>query len=345
MLSAVRTSLLVTLALGVSHPAMADRGAADFFAGKKIDFYISSTAGGAYDLTGRHIIRYLGRNIPGNPSVTPRNMPGGGGLSMANHLTNVAPKDGLAVGILLSSAVFEPLHGNAQAKFDVRSIEWLGSPTKDVAALTIWHTVPVDTLDQARHSGLTLAVSGGLNSTPAFYGRMLAFVFDLPIKLVGGYSGQNEAFLAMERGEVQGFPSVALSSIKSSRPNWLAEKKVKQLVYFGGAEHPELKHVPFAAHLLKDRPDRAKLMELAIAPLAIGRPVFAPPGIPGERASALRDALWKTFHDPGYLEECQKQNLECDGPTSGNELRGIILDAYSAPPDLVEIVKKINTVN
>ncbi len=345
MYSAIRTSVTLALLLSVGQPANADNSAADFYSGKKIDFYISSTAGGAYDLTGRHIIRYLGRNIPGNPSVTPRNMPGGGGLLMANHLTNVVPTDGLSVGILLSSAVFEPLHGNAQAKFDIRTIEWLGSPTKDVAALTIWHTVPVDTLEQARQSGLTLAVSGGLNSTPAFYGRMLAYVFDLPIKLVGGYSGQNEAFLAMERGEVQGFPSVALSSIKSSRPTWLMEKRVKQLVYFGGAEHPELKHVPFAAHLLKNSPDRAKLMELAIAPLAVGRPVFAPPGIPRERAMALRVGLWKTFRDPGYVEECQRQNLECESPTSGADLRQIILDAYAAPRELVDILRKINTAN
>jgi len=317
--------------------------AMDFYAGKRIDFYISSTTGGGYDVNGRHIARHLGRNIPGAPTVTPRNMPGGGGLIMANHLTNIAAKDGLSIGIVLSSAPFEPLYGNKEAKFDPAKLNWLGSPTKDVAALLVWRDVPINTLDDARRTGLTLAVSGGLNSTPAFFGRLLANTFDLNIKLVAGYPGQNEAFLAMERGEVQGFPSVSLSSLKSSRPLWLQENKVKPLVYFGGSKNSAFDNVPFAADLLKNNPEKSVLMELGVAPLAVGRPVFAPPDIPAERADILRAAMWKTFSDPEYLAECERQNLECDSPTSGEDLRRIIMDAYAAPKELVQKINAINT--
>lgn len=327
---------------GLSAMAQTPSGT-DFYAGKRIDFYISSTTGGGYDVNGRHIARHLGRNIPGSPTVTPRNMPGGGGLIMANHLTNIAAKDGLSIGIVLSSAPFEPLYGNKEAKFDPAKLNWLGSPTKDVAALLVWRDVPINTLDEARRAGLTLAVSGGLNSTPAFFGRLLAKIFDLNIKLVAGYPGQNEAFLAMERGEVQGFPSVSLSSLKSSRPTWLQENKVKPLVYFGGSENSAFANVPFAATLLKNDPGKAVLMELGVAPLAVGRPVFAPPDIPAERADILRAAMWKTFSDPEYLAECERQNLECDSPTSGEDLRRIVMDAYAAPKDLVDKINAINT--
>ncbi len=335
--AALSTSLTGFSAIAQTNSTM------DFYAGKRIDFYISSTTGGGYDVTGRHIARHLGRNIPGNPTVTPRNLPGGGGLIMANHLTNIVAKDGLSIGIVLSSAPFEPLYGNKEAKFDPARLNWLGSPTKDVATLLVWHEVPVETLEDARRVGLTLAVSGGLNSTPAFFGRLLANIFDLKVKLVAGYPGQNEAFLAMERGEVQGFPSVSLSSLKSSRPQWLQENKVKPLVYFGGAENAAFANVPFAASVLKSNPAKAVLMELGVAPLAVGRPVFAPPDIPVERADILRSAMWRTFADPEYLSECEKQNLECDSPTSGEDLRRIVLEAYAAPKDLVDKINAINT--
>jgi tripartite-type tricarboxylate transporter receptor subunit TctC len=335
--AAISTILMGSSSMAQTTPPM------DFYAGKRIDFYISTTTGGGYDVTGRHIARHLGRNIPGNPTVTPRNLPGGGGLIMANHLTNIAAKDGLSIGIVLSSAPFEPLYGNKEAKFDPARLNWLGSPSKDVAALLVWHEVKVETLEDAQRVGLTLAVSGGLNSTPAFFGRLLSHIFDLKVKLVAGYPGQNEAFLAMERGEVQGFPSVSLSSLKSSRPHWLQEKKVKPLVYFGGAENAAFVNVPFAASLLKSNPAKAVLMELGIAPLAVGRPVFAPPDIPMERADILRAAMWKTFVDPEYLSECEKQNLECDSPTSGEDLSKIIFEAYAAPSYLVDKINAINT--
>ena len=43
------------------------------------------------------VARHIGKHIPGNPTVTVINMPGGGGLVVANWLANIAPKDGTAV--------------------------------------------------------------------------------------------------------------------------------------------------------------------------------------------------------------------------------------------------------
>lgn len=334
------TVLACAAVLAAAAPTRAD-AVEDFFKDKRIELVISSTVGGGNDLSARLIARHFTRNMPGNPTVVPRNMPGAGGVTMANHLYNIAPRDGLAIGMVQNSAVFEPLFGNDKAMFDVAKINWLGSPSKDVGVLIVWNAVPVNSLADAQKRGLMLGVSGGLNATPAFYARVFTAVFDMPVKMIAGYPGQAEAFLAMERGENDGYPSAFWSSLKVAKPDWIREKKIKMLVHFGAKPHPELASVPFALDVIKD-PQKRQLMELASAPLSVGRPMLAPPEIPADRVRALQDALFATLKDPQYLAECQKQNLECDDPTSGAELAKIITDTYNAPQALVAKLRELN---
>lgn len=326
--------------LAVKDLARAD-AVADFYKNKHIDLIISSTVGGGNDLSARLIARHFTRNMPGNPALVPRNMPGAGGVTATNHLYNIAPRDGLAIGMVQNSALFEPLFGNDKAKFDVAKVNWLGSPSKDVGVLILWHDIPVDSIADAQKRGLMLGVSGGLNATPAFYARVLAYVFDMPIKMIAGYPGQAEAFLALERGENEGYPSAFWSSLKVVKPNWIREKKIKMIVHFGNKPHPELAGVPFAVDLIKDAGKR-QLMELASAPLAVGRPMLAPPEVPSDRVRALQDAVFATFRDPQYLAECKKQNLECNDPTSGAALAKIIADTYNAPKETVAKLRELN---
>jgi tripartite-type tricarboxylate transporter receptor subunit TctC len=317
----------------------------DFYKDKRIELLISSTVGGGNDVSARLIARYLSNHIPGRPQIIPRNMPGAGGVTAANHLYNIAPRDGTTIAMIQNSAVFDPMFGNDAAKFDVKKINWLGSPNKDVGVLILWNTVPVDSIEDARKRGLVLGVSGGLNATPAFYSRVLANVFGINIKMVAGYPGQAEAFLAMERGENDGYPSAFWSSLKAVKPDWIAGKKIKMILHFGNAPHPELAGVPFADTLLKDSPDMRSLMAVASAPLAVGRPIMAPPEVPSPRVAALRAALAATFRDDGYLAECAKQNLECNDPTSGEALERIVIDTYAAPAPLVEKLRQLNRAN
>jgi tripartite-type tricarboxylate transporter receptor subunit TctC len=268
-------------------------------------------------------------------------MPGAGGVTAANHLYNIAPRDGLAIAMVQNSALFEPLFGNDKAMFDVAKINWLGSPSKDVGVLIVWHDIPVDSLAEAQKRGLMLGVSGGLNATPAFYARVFAHVFDMPVKMIAGYPGQAEAFLGLERGENEGYPSVFWSSLKVVKPDWIRDKKIKMLVHFGAKPHPELAGVPFAIDVIKD-PQKRQLMEVASAPLAVGRPMLAPPEVPAERVRALQDAIFATLKDAQYLAECEKQNLECNDPTSGAELAKIITDTYNAPQATVAKLRELN---
>src|SRR5262249_50278113 len=112
---------------------------AEFFHGKTIDLYIAYSAGGAYDLYARMISRHIGKHIPGNPTVVPKNMEGAGGLRLANFLANAAPRDGTALGATSRSTIFEPMLGNKAAQYDASTFTWLGSANDEVGVCVSWH--------------------------------------------------------------------------------------------------------------------------------------------------------------------------------------------------------------
>ena len=119
-------AFLTIAALSRSPVAHADP-VADFYTGRQMRMIIGYTSGGGYDLYARVLSKHMGKHLPGNPTITPENMPGAGSLKAANYLYSVAPKDGSVLGIFGRGMAMEPLLGNAAAKFDARKFSWLGS--------------------------------------------------------------------------------------------------------------------------------------------------------------------------------------------------------------------------
>ncbi len=332
---------LVALMAGlVAVPALA-QDLTSVYKGQQIKLIISSATGGGYDAYARTVARHMGSHIPGHPSIIAQNMPGAGGVKAANYLYTVAPKDGLTIGNLQNTVPFEPMYENKQATFDTAKFNWLGSPSKEVALLAVWHTVPPNSIEEAIQQDHTFILgASGVNSTPAFYGRVLQAVFGIKVKLIAGYPGQTEALLGTERGENEGYASVFWSSIKVVKPDWIREKKIKFLVQMALEPHPELKDVPFALDLIK-KPEDKQLMELASAQLAIGRPMVAPPDVAPDRVAALRKSLDETFKDKGFLADCDKQNLECDSPVSGQQMQDILKRMFASPKPVVARLRDI----
>lgn len=312
----------------------------DFYKGKPITFISASAPGGGNDLYARLIAQHLPNHVPTGQLVVVQSMPGASGIRGAQYLYNVAPRDGLTIGMVQNNLPFIPLFSGQREQFDPPKFNWLGSPSQETAFLLLWHTVPVTTLDDAKHRELILGTTGP-SSTPAFYGRVLGVVFGLKIKAVHGYKGQAESLLAMERGENEGFASTFWSSLKAQYPQWIAEKKVKILVQYGAKPNAELKDVPFALDKIDSADDRL-LMEIAQAPLGLGRPSLAPPDIPGPRITFLRHAFDVMFTDPRFLADCAKQNLECDSPAAGEEIAAKLAKAYAAPPAVLAKLQAIN---
>jgi hypothetical protein len=159
-----------------------------------------------------------------------------------------------------------------------------------------------------------------VNSTPAFYGRVLNAVLGTRMKLVNGYPGMSDGLIAMERGEIDGYPSAFYSALTSTRPNWLRDKLAKAIVQYGPERLKELPDVPFASDLIVSDDDKL-LMQAALAPLALGRPLLMPPGVPAARVAAMRKALSDTFADAEFKVEAEKIGLIVNAPRTGSSPR------------------------
>jgi tripartite-type tricarboxylate transporter receptor subunit TctC len=302
---------------------------ADFYRNRDLRLIISASAGGGYDIYARVLAQHLHEHIPGNPTIVPQDMPAGGGLAAANYLYNVAERDGSVIAAMQNTVPFEPFFGNRQARFDPLKLNWLGTPTTEVALHIIWHASKIETLQDAQKGDFIVGGAGSA-STPVFYGRVFNQILDMKARFIAGYPGQNEILLAMENGEVEAMSSPFWSSLKTARPRWVGDHLVRVLFQYGAKPHPELADIPFAPDLLKNDSDRT-LLAAASAPLGLGRPFAAPPEVPAERLAALRTAMTATFADPAFLADCQKQRLECSDARSGAAIADLIAQAYAIP--------------
>jgi tripartite-type tricarboxylate transporter receptor subunit TctC len=321
---------LTLLAAGPA-PSRAD-GVADFYRGKELRLIIGASVGGGYDIYARAIAKHLGEHLPGNPSIVPQDMPAGGGLAAANHIYNVASRDGSVIGAIQNTVPFEPFFNNKQAQFDAGRLNWLGTPTSEVAMYLVWHASKIQSLQDARSREMIVGGAGAA-STPVFYGRIFNQILGLKARFVNGYPGQNEILLAMESGEVEAMTSPFWSSIRTARPDWIPQHLVRVLFQYGARPLPDLAGVPFGLDLIDSAADKI-LLTAASAPLGLGRPFAAPPGVPADRLAALRAAMTATFNDPAFRADCVQQRLDCSDPKSGDEIANLIGAAYGAPEDV-----------
>ena len=125
-LSMIATAILALLSVGQNVLAQES-----FFKGKNIRIVVASTAGGGFDAYTRMLSRYLGKYIPGNPSIVVENMPGAGHLIGANHIYKVAKPDGLTIGHFQGGLFLHQLLGRPGIEFDARKFEFIGAPVTD----------------------------------------------------------------------------------------------------------------------------------------------------------------------------------------------------------------------
>jgi tripartite-type tricarboxylate transporter receptor subunit TctC len=136
----------------------------------------------------------------------------------------------------------------------------------------------------------------------------------------------------MERGEVGGRGSNSWASWKSTRPQWLAEKKIFILVQVGVRRNPELPDVPTLQDLAKNDIDRQVLTFIS-ADTAISRPLVTNAGVPRERVEALRRAFDATMKDPDFLAEAEKSKTDIS-PMTGEEAQRIATATIDAPAEV-----------
>jgi tripartite-type tricarboxylate transporter receptor subunit TctC len=310
---------------------------ADFYRGKQMQMVIPSTAGGDYDNRARLVSRHMGRHIPGEPNIVPRNMPGGAGVTGANYIATVAPRDGTVLHALLQNMPLHQAVGGQGTEFDVLAFAWIGNTTATPNLISAWHTTGVTHITDVFNKELTVGAPTGTSA--AVYPRALNMLTATKFKIIAGYPGGNDVNFAMERGEVGGRGSNSWAAWKSTRPHWLAEKKIFHLVQIGLERHPELPDVPLMFELARSPQDREVLRFLS-ADVAISRAIVATPGIPPDRVAALRRAFEATMKDAAFLAEAAKSGMDIS-PTTGEAARKVAVEILGASDAVKKKAKEI----
>jgi tripartite-type tricarboxylate transporter receptor subunit TctC len=307
---------------------------ADFYKGKNVELYIGYSVGGAYDLYARVLARHIGRHIPGNPTIVVKNMEGAGSLRLANWLYRVAPKDGSVFATIGRGTGFDPLLGQQAAQFDATKFTWIGSGNQEVSVCVAFgDRAGVTKFADLQTKEMTVGGTGASADTDQFP-KVVNGVLGTKMKVVSGYPGGNDIVLAMERGELQGRCGWSWSSVKSTHGSWIAEKKLNVLVQLALQKHPDLPDVPLVTDLATNDEQR-QILKLIFARQVMGRPFLAPPGIPPDRAAALRTAFMDTMKDAAFLADAEKAQLEVN-PVAGEELQKLVAEIYKTPPEIAK---------
>jgi tripartite-type tricarboxylate transporter receptor subunit TctC len=315
--------------------ALAD-SVSDFYKGKSINLLIMSPPGGGYDAYSRLLARHFGKFIPGNPTIVPQNMVGAGGLKLANYLYYSAAHDGLTLGMFGAFVGLEPLFGNDDATFETVKFTWIGNMNRDVEGCTVWSASGFNTIADARQRQITFG-SSGRASTTSQHALVLKNMLGVKAKVIEGYGGANDIVLAMRRGEVDASCGVYLSSVLTTYGRDLTSGEMKVLIQFGRKNVPVFGAAENIYDLLQTDEER-QIADVIFRQSEIGRPVAAPPGIPDDRAIALRSAFLATLKDPAFLADAEKIGLPIDA-MSGEDIDQLFETFYAAPKSIIEQAK------
>ncbi|MPZ37886.1 MAG: hypothetical protein GEU95_07440 [Rhizobiales bacterium] len=331
-----RAVLVVVLPL-VTITAAKAQSVADFYRGKTIIYNLAVPDGASWGLYARTFIEHLHKHIPGNPTVILQVMPGAGGVIAGNHVFNVAARDGTVIGTPLSTSMVFAATDPDQVKYDPRKFSWIGSMAVVQDVITVWHTAPAKTLDEAKRTELVMGATG--KASNSFQDIALANnLLGTKFKTVRGYKGGAEINIAIERGEVHG-RATTWDSWPGSHPDWLRDKKLVHLVQLGPRKLPEIGNdVPLFRDLVGEGEPRA-IVDFVGASLAMGRAVYAPPGVPKDRIEALRAAFVATMKDPAYIAQARKLKLDADTWQTGDAVERIVNEAFSLSPALIQKAK------
>lgn len=320
---------LVVVALLAALPAEAQ----GLFAGKTVTVLVGYTAGGGYDRTARIVARYLGRHLPGNPTVVVQNMPGANSIVAANHLYNVARTDGFTIGLFNRNLVLGQLVGVEGMRLDIRRFQWIGSPAEETDVFAIRTDLPYRHILDLRRADPPLAIGAtGPGANTYDFPLVLKAFLKLNLRIISGYPGSADIMLAIERKEVDGRAG-SWSSLK----RFVERGMIRPLVRTP-SDNPELKGIPVDQDLVSEAVPKA-VLKLRAIPNKLGRPFVAAPGASPELVRAYREAFRRLTQDPQFVAEAEQAGLEV-AFTSAEEIQKLLEEVFRTPPSVVRVFKE-----
>lgn len=294
-----------------------------------MSMYIGGTPGGTNDAVARIVARNVGKYLPGNPTVVSKNLPGAGGARVPAYLYSVALRDGTDFGSFNRGVVLDPMVVHDTKTFQPEQLVWLGSPSGATDICVTWHTARINSVADALKNELIIGVTG----PEIAHVLLLQRLTGAKLRPITGYDSKG-VNLAMERGEVQARCGVAWESVKSTYPDWVANKKVTIIAQFALSKHPELPQVPLITEFARAGIDQQAL-KILMVPNLLGFPFAAPPGLLPEVKEMLIAAFDKVWNDPAFLADAAKIDFSVS-PVSARVMQNAVEEAYSFPPEIVK---------
>lgn len=329
----ISITLVINLALlcGFLHPASAE----DFYKGKTLRFIVGYAPGGGYDTYTRAVARYIGRHIPGNPSIVVENMEGAGSLLAANYMFNKAEPDGLIVGNFNSGMVTQQALDARGIRFDARKFGWVGAPGKGWPTCMVMGFTGLRTLDDVMNSGDKLRFGGtraGASSDDL--PKLMNALMGTNLKVISGYKGTGPIRVALQSREINALCSGWESMRVTARALLDAhgDDKLIPFVIHGRVEDPEVHNLPQYTKVIKGEENLAAF-KAWVNQYEFQRPLMVPPKTSKDRLLTLRAALQKTLTDSQFLADAQKSKLVIENVT-GEDVEGSVKEILSISPSV-----------
>ncbi len=339
MLAKSITKTALTLLGLLAAPSLAGVAYSADFSGKTMEILIGFAPGGGHDAHARALASFYGKNLPGNPIVVARNMPGAGSLLVLNHIASVAPANGLAIGTFDPQLLIAPLLGHQNARYDVNKLIWIGSIVDGTNVCITWTQSGITTWEDLMSDKRINFGSTGPAAALYQHTAILRNMFGSKVRMVSGYTGTADVRLAMERSEITGNCGDNWTSLKGTAADLIAEGKISIPVQFATRKHPELPDVPVVIDQAGSETDKAALRVL-LGGQATGRPYAAAPNTPADIVGALREGFDKTMADPEFQQFATKMRLDLN-PVKGSEMQRLLADLYQTPAAVVERARAV----
>ncbi|HEU0072219.1 MAG TPA: tripartite tricarboxylate transporter substrate-binding protein [Alphaproteobacteria bacterium] len=332
----VRLAAAMLSLLTMPAAAMAD-SVSDFYQGKRLTVVCGCSAGGVYDVFSRFVAQYMPKHIPGQPQMIVQNMPGAGGAVSANHMANLAAKDGTTLSVPLSSVVLAQVLTPNQIKYDATKFGWLGIATPMTETISVLSNSPATTIAQAKTTQLIIGATAK-NSQSYQEPALAAALLGLKFKITTGYEGGTLITLAMERGEVHG-KAQAWTTWQEQRPDWIKENKIVHLMQIG-TKDPALPNVPALVDLVTTEREKAMAGILDISS-DTGLALYTAPDVPVDRLAALRGAFGAMMKDAEFVKVMKEKINQTVQFKSGEDFQAYVVKSVATPKDIVDDVNKI----
>ena len=311
-----------------------------YYQNKNVTILRGGSPGGYGDLQARALIPYLKKYIPGEPTIIIENIPGAAGRRAINHIYSSAKPDGLTIGAVGNVLASGPVLGLAGSNYDLDKLIYLGSTDSgNPTAFVTRKDAGLESLEKLRAAtGLRIGAHS-VGHITYINGRLAAYLLGLKDpKFVVGYSSP-ERDVALLRGEVDGG---SMSTATMQQNPSLVEK-----VYFhtiitvpkGHYGKSYARDVPQIDGFAKSDKER-NLLTLYRSFDYPRWPYFVSPGTPKELVAILRDAMAKSFKDPGFPKEFQKLTGGVPEPISGDLLEAAIKE-IPRDPETVALYKHL----